>query len=99
VILRFKKLSSVAIFAANKTFAYFTVKKMGLNNQSFTGTIGIHYRGRCHIHIPYGIASRAEFPFHTDSTIGYTGCHKYVPIARFANRRELMCKSLKLLPT
>jgi hypothetical protein len=69
-ILRFKKRLPVAIFAANKTFTYFAVKKMGPNNQPFTGTIGIHYRGRCHLHIPYGVASRAEFPFHAIHQVG-----------------------------
>jgi hypothetical protein len=64
VILRFKELSFVDIVAANKAFAYFAVKKTGPNHQSFTATTGIHYGGRCHIHIPYGVASRAEFPLH-----------------------------------
>jgi len=70
VILRFKKRFFVAIFAANKTFTYSAVKKMGPDNQPFTGTIGIHYRGRCHIHSPYGVASRAVFPLHAIHQVG-----------------------------
>ena len=29
----------------------------------------------------------------------YTGCHKYVPFARFPNRRNIICNILKLLQT
>ena len=64
VVLRFKKRSFVAIFTTNKAFTCFTVKQMGMDDKPFTGTIGIHHCGRCHLHIPYRVASRAEFPLH-----------------------------------
>jgi hypothetical protein len=70
VVLCLEQRFLVAICAANKTFTYFAVKKMGSNNQPFTGTIGVHYCGRCPLHLPYGVASRAEFPLHAIHQVG-----------------------------
>jgi hypothetical protein len=60
----FQKSSSDAFFATNKTFAVITVKSFDSYLISFTARISHHFRGGRHFHIPFGIASGAEFLLH-----------------------------------
>ena len=59
-----EKPSSVVLFAANKTFADFTVEKVGSYHFSFTIRIRGHLVAARHRYPCFRVASRAEFLLH-----------------------------------